>query len=133
VKGVYPRPSSGRGQMRERHRRDRALTDTLRGRYPQLISLRLEFGFRDSGPFTPAPQSTVMHPPARAYFFFPCPYDDCDGEFDLTESVRLLVQDEDATRDGQLRCCGQRSGAKGKYTCTLTLEFSLEADRGAAE
>jgi hypothetical protein len=129
MKSVYPRSASGRGQMRERHRRDRALTDTMRGRFPRLTSLRLEFDFRDTGPYAPTPQSTVMHPPARAYFFFPCPYDDCDGEFDLTDPVGLLVQDADRLRDGQLRCSGQRSGAKGKYSCTLTLHYSLEAER----
>ena len=127
MKIAYSKSPNTRGLMRERHRRDRAQTPTLRARYPQLDSLRLDFDFSDSGPFTPAPQVTVLHPPATAFFFFPCPYDDCDGEFDLSNPIDTMVRGEDKRCEGQLRCCGHRNGNKGKFSCTLTLEFSAEA------
>ncbi len=115
--------------MRERHRRDRAQTPPLRTRYPDVASLRLNFVFSDSGPFTPAPQVNEMHPPATAFFVFACPYDDCDGEFNLAGPVDAMVRAGRDRCEGQLRCGGQRSGNKGKYSCTLTLDFTAQALR----
>ena len=130
MKFVNARSGDGRGQMRERQRRDRAITQPLRVRYPQFASLRLDFDFSDDGRFTPAPQVTVLHPPATAYFIFPCPYTDCDGEFNLAQAVDGLAN-EGMTRDeGQLRCCGQRSGnGKDRTQCRLILEYTLNAQR----
>jgi hypothetical protein len=120
--------TNGRNQMRERHRRDRAATELMRTRFPQFASLRLDFGFTDDGPFTPAPQVTVLHPPARAYFVFPCPYADCDGEFDLTSAVTKLASDGEGHGKGQVKCCGQRSrDHNSRQPCRLTLEFTIAA------
>jgi hypothetical protein len=100
----------------------------MRTRYPQFASLRLDFDFSDEGRFTPAPQVTVLHPPAAAYFIFPCPYTDCDGEFDLGPIVEAVASGGQLLDDGQLRCCGQRIGAQGKrIPCGLILEYSLHA------
>lgn len=131
MKFAYSKARSGRSEMRERHRRDRARTPILRARFPQLGSLRLEFDFRDEGPFTPAPQVAVLHPPAPAYFVFPCPYSDCDGEFDLTTAIENMVGADQEHCDGLLRCAGHRrvediAGAP----CALTLEFQV-AVKGA--
>jgi hypothetical protein len=128
MKIAYTKSPNTRGLMRERHRRDRAQTPTMRTRYPQLESLRLDFDFSDSGPFTPAPQVTVLHPPATAFFSFPCPYDDCDGEFDLTSPIDTMVRGGEKHCEGQLRCSGHRNGNKGKFSCTLTLAFSAEVN-----
>lgn len=89
----------------------------------------MEFDFRDPGPFAPVPQATVLHPPASAYFVFPCPYQDCDGEFDLAPAVLDLARGEGAHRDGEMKCTGQRSGEAGRSACQLTLEYSLEVER----
>jgi hypothetical protein len=127
----YSVAANGRNQMHERQRRARAVTESLRARYPDLTSLRLEFDFRDSGPFTPVPQVTVMHPAARAYFVFPCPYSDCDGEFDLTEPIANMTRAEESSCAGQLHCMGHRSlGRQGRGQCGLMLEFQVEAQRG---
>lgn len=124
------RASDGRGQMRERQRRDRASTQTLRQRYPQFASLRLEFDFSDDTKFTPAPQVTVLHPPAAAYFIFPCPYSDCDGEFNLSPVVDEIANSGEVHDQGQMRCSGQRSGtSEERVSCGLTLEFSLHVQR----
>lgn len=117
-----------RNSMRERQRRDRMATQLMRDRYPQFASLRLDFEFSDSGPFTPAPQVTVLHPPARTYFFFPCPYADCDGEFDLTEPVAQLVRSGESRAEGQLTCCGERAREREKRSpCELRLEYEIVA------
>lgn len=129
MKLATPKNPNTRGLLRERHRRERMQTPPLRTKYPDIASLRLNFVFSDSGPFTPAPQVTEMHPPATAYFRFACPYDDCDGEFDLSGAVEAMVKAERTRCHDQLRCGGQRSGNKGKYSCTLALDFAVEAQR----
>ena len=124
------RVGDARGQMRERQRRDRAATQTMRARYPQFASLRLEFDFSDDGRFTPTPQVTVLHPPATAYFIFPCPYSDCDGEFNLAPVVDGISNKDQARDEGQLRCCGQRTGTSGeRAACRLMLEYTVYAQR----
>lgn len=123
------KPPNGRGATRERQRRDRASTPTLRARFPAFASLRIEFEFNDPGPFSPVPQATVLHPPASAYFVFPCPYQDCDGEFDLSSAVLELSRGDEGHLDGQLKCTGHRSAEAGRSPCQLTLDYSLEAQR----
>jgi hypothetical protein len=98
--------------------------------YPEFTSLRLVFDFSDAGPFTPAPQVAVLHPPARAYFAFPCPYADCDGEFDLSGTIAALARDRQASCEGRLNCGGHRNrDEKGRAPCQLTLAYTIEAHR----
>jgi hypothetical protein len=127
VKLAYSKNASGRKLMRERHRRDRMLAGNLGALYPQVASIRLDFEFKDEGTFVPVPQVTVMHPPASAYFRFPCPYDDCDGDFDLSQPVGSMLEAKKTTAKGKLGCCGSRSGNKGKFACTLSLHYSIDA------
>lgn len=122
-----------RGQMRDRQRRDRAAQPELRALFPQFTTLRLDFDFKDNGPFTPSSQATVLHPPAPAYFRFPCPYSDCSGEFDLSTAVESMAAKAGADRDqcqGQMRCSGHRSfESRVHAACTLTLDYRLNAGR----
>ena len=114
--------------MRERQRRNRSTTALMRAQYPQFGSLRLDFDFSDSAAFTPVPQLTVLHPPARAYFVFPCPYADCDGEFDLTAAVAELARLGETSAEGRLQCCGHRARDRNsRAPCQLTLEYTLVA------
>jgi len=115
---------AGRGAVRERHRRDRLAAPLLRMRYPQLATLQLDFEFSDRTEFLPSPQVTVFHPPARAYFCFACPYSDCDGEFNLTGQVDLVVNAREERSEGQLRCSGTRHGGAA---CSLCLEYTVVA------
>jgi hypothetical protein len=120
----------GRGQTHERQRRDRALTASMRELFPDLASLRLEFDFSDDGPFTPVPQVTVLHPAARAYFVFPCPYSHCDGEFDLAPAIKAMTRQAHTRCEGELQCGGHR-GADGRPDgrCGLMLEYIVQAQR----
>jgi hypothetical protein len=121
--------ASGRNQLRERQRRDRAMTPLMRARYPQFSALRLEFDFSDEATAAPAPHLMVMHPPAQAYFLFPCPYADCDGEFDLSVPVAQLATDGETRCEGQLRCAGHRTRDRnGRTPCLLTLEYTISAN-----
>lgn len=122
---------NGRVQTRERQRRDRASTPELRVRFPQFTALRFDFEFKDRGPFPPTPQVTVMHPPARAYFLFPCPHSDCSGEFDLTPAIDTLAKAGSANCTGQLRCTGHRRiDAKTQSPCALVLDYRVQDERG---
>jgi hypothetical protein len=122
---------NGRVQMRERHRRDRASTPEIRVLFPQFATLRFEFEFKDGGPFPPTPQVTVMHPPARAYFLFPCPHSDCDGEFDLRAAVEKVTDAGSSECVGELACTGQRRiDSKTRSGCAVVLRYRIQDDRG---
>lgn len=129
MKFASAKASRGRGQTRERQRRDRATVPSLRVRFPDIATLKIEFSYSDRSPFTPAPQTAVLHPPAAAYFVYPCPYTDCDGEFDLSTAVSNLASAGDRCCDGQSKCNGMRQVDSGTTACGLTLEFAIEARR----
>ena len=115
--------ASRRDAMRQRQRLHRISAPMLRSRYPGLASLHLDFDFSDGSAQVPSPQTTVMHPPAPAYFCFACPYSDCDGEFDITSEVNVVLAAHDAQSSGQIRCTGARHGG---VACTLCLEYSIQ-------
>jgi hypothetical protein len=121
--------ANSRNQLRERQRRDRAIAQVMRVMYPQFASLRLKFGFSESDPdiSAPAPHLLVMHPPSQAYFVFPCPYADCDGEFDLTSAVAELARSHESHCEVKHKCGGQRVRDKnGRTPCQLTLAYTIE-------
>ena len=121
--------ANSRNQLRERQRRDRAIAPVMRTLYPQFASLKLEFGFSEVDPdvSAPAPHLLVMHPPTQAYFVFPCPYADCDGEFDLSSAVAELARSHETNCQGSRKCGGQRVRDKnGRTPCQLTLEYTIE-------
>jgi hypothetical protein len=113
---------SRREAMRKRQRMNRIGAPPLRLRYPGLDSMQLDFGYSDQTDFLPSPQVTVLHPPAPAYFCFACPYNDCDGEFNLTSQVDLATSSRAPHSRGQVRCAGTRHHG---VACTLCLEFSI--------
>ena len=119
-----PTPLAGRDAIREKHRRARASAPTLRARFPQLASLQLDLEFSDRTDFLPSPQVTVFHAAASAFFRFACPYNDCDGEFDLGSAVDLAVSSGEHQSGNQIRCTGAR---RGGAACTLCLEYSISA------
>lgn len=111
-----------------RLRRDREAAPKLRTMFPAVEQLRFELGFEGGSAATPVPQSHVLHPPARAYFTFPCPYADCDGQFDLTAAVHAAVEDQSHRIEGVLECAGSRvSEFRSKPLCQLRLCFTVTA------
>lgn len=121
-------PERARNMQREKQRRDRMAAKELREQFPQFTSLRLDFVFsetdeRDSQP--PAPQSIVLHPPARAYFVYPCPYGGCNGELDLAANVDQIARHGKYRADGHAVCSGERHGRKGKAPCDLQIDYSI--------
>src|SRR5437879_13325204 len=86
-------PEAARLERRERWSRDRAAAQALRTAFPKVAQLRLDLTFSGAGSTTPVSQSHVLHPPAQAFFGFPCPYADCDGHFDLSEIGRASCRE----------------------------------------
>ena len=119
-------PAALRQERAERLRRDRAATLTLREAFPAVEQLRLELKFEGAAPNLPADQSHVLHPPARAFFAFPCPHADCDGQFDLTAAAGAVLMKEAAGVQGVLKCPGQRLDRRAsRVPCELELHFTV--------
>src|SRR6187549_4091084 len=112
-------PEGARNLLREKQRRNRLMSKELRVQFPQLSSVRLDFAFNDEVSQPPAPQSIVLHPPARAYFVYPCPYASCTGELDLAANVDHIAEQGKARTAGHTRCKGERHGPQGKGPCDL--------------
>jgi hypothetical protein len=118
-------PEGARNLLREKQRRQRLAAKELRVQFPQFASVRLDFVFTDAESQSPAPQSVVLHPPARAYFVYPCPYASCTGELNLAANVDDIAEHGKAHVAGHARCKGERQGRLGKIPCDLHIEYSI--------
>jgi hypothetical protein len=119
-------PEGARNALREKQRKNRMAAKELRVQFPQFASIRLDFAFSDETSQPPAPQSIVLHPPARAYFVYPCPYASCNGEFDLAANVKEIAAEGHAKHAGHTTCKGERvRGRQGKTPCDLQIEYSI--------
>lgn len=120
-------PVGTRQERTDRLRRDRAAALTLRATFPAVLQLRLELQFEGT-PNAPAPQAHVLHPPARAFFTFPCPYADCDGHFDLSSAVNGALASPAHRTEGMLGCMGLRArNHASKQPCQLQLSYRIIA------
>jgi len=125
VKTTAIGPEAARNLRREKLRRNRLAAKELRVQYPQFATIRVDLVFGDELTQPPAPQSVVLHPPARAYFVYPCPYAGCTGELDLAANVDHIAEQGKARVAGHTKCNGQRHGHKGKMPCDLHIEYSI--------
>jgi len=120
--GVPP----SRVAQRERMRLDRASARVVCVALPAVQQLRLELEFSGAGTNVPAGQAHVLHPPARAFFKFQCPYGDCDGGFDLTDAVDAALLSPEHRSMGALECTGERArDYLSKQTCALHLRYAI--------
>ena len=120
--------TGGPEERTQQLRRDRAAAQTLRSAFPAVQQLRLDMQFEGTAAYTPASQSHVLYPPARAFFTFQCPYADCDGWFDLTETVNTLLAARSNRLEGSLQCSGARIGDRGsRQPCLLRLVHKITA------
>jgi len=121
-------PAATRQGRMDQLRRDRAAALALRVAFPGIQQLRLELKFESTTSSTPASQSHLLHPPARAFFEFPCPYADCDGQFDLTSAVNAALADPARNAAGVLECSGLRAhDYASKRPCQLHLVYAVSA------
>lgn len=128
MKLALTHPAVARLERRERWRHERAAALTLREAFPAVQQLRFELNFKSTTTSTPTSQSHVLHPPARAFFEFRCPYSDCDGQFDLTHAVNAALADPAHQAEGMLECCGARASDRGsRQPCQLRLIYTVTA------
>jgi len=128
-----PSSESARQQRYDRLRRDRAAAQAIRSAYPTVVTLGLKLHFEGSEARVPADQMHVMHPPARAFFEFPCPYADCDGQFNLSGAVDTALNSTRKSTAGLLECSGSRVKSQaGRQACQLHLHYTItpEYSRG---
>ncbi|MDE2051384.1 MAG: hypothetical protein KGJ72_10245 [Gammaproteobacteria bacterium] len=124
----YARGAATRQDRASQLHRDQQAAPKLRAIFPAVQQLRFELNFEGSGANTPVPQSHILHPPARAYFSFPCPHADCDGRFELADAVHAALEDPSHRIEGVLQCAGLRaSDFASKPPCQLRLRFTLTA------
>lgn len=126
-------PEAGRQLRREQWRRDRAAAQTLRDAFPSVELVRMTLTFEQAASTVPTAQAHVLHPPARAFFTFACPYSDCDGQFDLNEVATTLLGRSERHAHGTLQCAGVRTRDRlGKHPCQLLLRYTVTAQYRAA-
>ena len=127
-------PAALRQERAERLRRERAAAPALRVAFPAVEQLRLELKFEGAATNIPTDQSHVLHPPARAFFEFPCPYADCDGQFDLTGVVSTTLANGLPAAEGVLKCSGQRlDRSASRIPCQLDLRYAFTVMYQAAD
>jgi hypothetical protein len=120
--------AAARQERTEQLRRDRAAARMLRVAFPTVQQLRIELTFDAPGSSVPAPQSHVLYPPAAAFFQYPCPYWDCDGQFDLGGAVTAALTKATHRAEGVLECQGSRMGDRSSTrTCLLRLVYKVTA------
>jgi hypothetical protein len=122
-------PEKARNLQREKQRQNRLAAKELRVQFPQFATLRVDLVFNDEASQPPAPQSIVLHPPARAYFVYSCPYASCSGELDLAANVDDIAEQGAARASGHARCNGERHGRHGKAPCDLHIDYSIAVGR----
>jgi len=121
-----PAAPTRRGRM-DQLRHDWAAARALRTAFPTVQQLRIELKFAEPGSSAPAPQSHVLYPPARAFFEYPCPYSDCNGQFNLTAAVTAAMSNETHQAGGALACGGSRGGDQSKRPCVLRVAYEVTA------
>jgi hypothetical protein len=101
--------------------------------FPALLQLRVELAFHFNEKLPPARQIHILHPPAAAYFRYPCPIYGCNGEFRLDSVMMRFLRERRSGMVEQVGCSGVRAQDRitGK-SCGTRLEFTLDASYGAA-
>jgi hypothetical protein len=130
VRFTSPRNADPHQQRMDQWRRDRAAAASLRMAFPAIQQLRVEFEFAGSNANAPGSQSHVLHPPARAFFTYPCPYANCDGQFDLSQAVSAALDNPLLRAEGILECAGRRALKLDlRHPCQLRLLYTVIATR----
>jgi hypothetical protein len=131
------RPLAGREQLMIEHQH----AEPLRKLFPEIHQLRIELFFTDLKTHFPQPSSQLrtLFAAAPAFFRFPCPCADCDGDFDLTDAVTAMItgptgRKRAASITGHLSCQGVRfrDHAALHSSCAMQLSFQLLSEPSRA-
>lgn len=134
VRFVTARNADAHQQRMDQLRSDRAAAAPLRVAFPAVQQLRVELKFAGRYANPPGSQSFVLHPPARAFFTYPCPYANCDGQFDLNRAVNAALDGPSLRTEGILECAGRRAQKHdSRHPCQLRLLYTIIATRPERE
>lgn len=124
---LLPRPGrSPLEQRRDSARRRRAAAGTFAQSFPNVERLRLALDFVESKGPNPVRQLHELFPPAAAVLEFSCPYGDCDGCFDITDTVTRMLSKGASVGSGVFVCQGSRPAPHlGRRSCTLQLRYRI--------
>ncbi|MEO8314254.1 MAG: hypothetical protein ABI645_05610 [Pseudomonadota bacterium] len=110
----------------ERLRKARVGAPTLRASAPNATHVGVELRFDADTYLEPAPQVFTIFPTAQAHFVYACPFGDCDGTYDLNDTVFGLLREEACQMADVLRCTGHRSHGGGAGTaCGLGMAYAV--------
>jgi len=121
-----PATPTRRGRM-DQLRHDWAAARVMRAAFPTVQHLRIELRFAEPGSSAPTPQSHLLYPPARAFFAYPCPYSDCNGQFNLAGAVTAAISNATHQAGGAFECGGSRGGDHSKRPCLLRVAYEVTA------
>lgn len=113
-------------RRQERARCGSAEAVTFAESFPKVDRLRLKLSFTEPTGVGPVGQLHDLFPPTAAVVEFSCPYGDCDGSFDLTEGVAIVLRKEALEGAGLFQCRGTRTASgMTRQPCTLRLTYHL--------
>ena len=117
----------------EQLRKRRAEAAKLCELSPRTTLVRIHLEFASGSAPTPAAQSFVLYPAARAFFEYPCPYGDCDGIYDFSVEAGRALEQEKKNVSGNVACTGMRAhDVAEKVPCGLRVSFSISVERAPA-
>jgi hypothetical protein len=118
-------------ERKERFRKARDGTQTLRSAFPDATLVNVHLLFLPESAPPHAAQSFVMYPAARAFFQYPCPYGDCDGVYELGAAATQALARENSGVSGTLECSGVRSrDGLQRQPCGLGVRYAITARYG---
>jgi hypothetical protein len=124
----YRKKASEIASREERLRQIRAGAQTLRSTCPSAALVNVKLDFLTDAPQAHAAQAFVLYPGARAVFFYPCPYGDCDGIYDLSSEADQTLNRQRPRVAGISRCPGSRSRTgQPKASCGLDVRYTIVA------
>jgi len=113
-----------RQRRRELWQRDRSQSDPLRATHPEVEHVKIDLVFDDGSEQPPSAQIHMLHPPAKSFFRFPCPYAGCDGEYDLGTAINGALASHRRETSGKLVCEGARvRDRQPNQKCGLQLRY----------
>jgi len=123
-------------QRRYQRQYDRDRAAPLRAMFPQVAQVQIELSFPGVRDAAPSAQTFVLYPAARAFFRYPCPCQDCDGEFDVSGAVGTLAASQAAAERSSITefsCQGVRSRDRlSGSPCPIRLSCRIVISSAAA-
>ncbi len=113
-----------------RLRQNQRINDSvsLAEKFPRLKSLKVHLTFFDAEKLKKSKELkyTVNVEHAKSMFYFGCPGECIDGDFDLSEDLAKAVAGKRKVASGELRCQGKRKKpSREEVPCNIVLKYKL--------